>query len=130
MSRPSVRRPDCRSRAPGGTSSPARPTVREGTKVGPVRAHREDVGGRTGANREGDQQTGGTEVGRGSGHMKTIWQRPLRPIRREQRWLTDILTRLGATGDAAYVEPTTGDDFVEKLAFWLENPEREGMPTI
>lgn len=48
----------------------------------------------------------------------------------KQRWLTDMLTRLGAIGDPAYVEPTTGDvwDFVETVARWLEDPARAGMP--
>jgi hypothetical protein len=45
-------------------------------------------------------------------------------------WVTDILTRLGTPGDAAYVAAGTGDvwAFVQSIAAWLEDPARKGMP--
>lgn len=48
----------------------------------------------------------------------------------KQRWLTDMLTRLGAPDDANYIAPGIGDvwDFVEQIARWLEDPARAGMP--
>jgi hypothetical protein len=48
----------------------------------------------------------------------------------KQRWLTDMLTRLGAPDDANYVTPGVGDvwTFVERIANWLEDPGRAGMP--
>jgi hypothetical protein len=48
----------------------------------------------------------------------------------KQRWLTDMLTRLGAPDDGNYVPPGTGDvwAFVEQIARWLEDPARPGMP--
>ena len=48
----------------------------------------------------------------------------------KQRWLTDMLTRLGAPDDANYIAPGVGDvwDFVEQIARWLEDPARAGMP--
>jgi AAA domain, putative AbiEii toxin, Type IV TA system len=48
----------------------------------------------------------------------------------KQRWLTDMLTCLGAPDDANYIAPGIGDvwDFVEQIAHWLEDPARAGMP--
>lgn len=48
----------------------------------------------------------------------------------KQTWVTDMLQRLGAPGDAAYVTPGPNDvwGFVERVAAWLEDPNRSGMP--
>jgi AAA domain, putative AbiEii toxin, Type IV TA system len=48
----------------------------------------------------------------------------------KQRWVTDMLSRLGASGDAAFVRPGPGDvwAFLEGVARWLEDPAREGLP--
>jgi hypothetical protein len=48
----------------------------------------------------------------------------------KKTWVTDMLGRLGAPGDPAYVEPGDGDvwGFVESIAEWLEDPSRSGMP--
>lgn len=47
----------------------------------------------------------------------------------KQRWVTDILTRLGASGDPAYIQPGQGDvwAFLERVAGWLEDPNRQGL---
>lgn len=49
----------------------------------------------------------------------------------KQTWVTDMLTRLGVAGGPAYVEPGLGDvwDFVEKIADWIEDPLRLGVPS-
>lgn len=48
----------------------------------------------------------------------------------KQTWVTDVLQRLGAPEDPAYVTPGPGDvwGFVERIASWLEDPGRQGMP--
>jgi hypothetical protein len=48
----------------------------------------------------------------------------------KQTWVTDVLQRLGAPEDPAYVTPGHGDvwDFAERIARWLEDPGRRGMP--
>jgi len=48
----------------------------------------------------------------------------------KQRWVTDMLRRLGASGDPAFVPPGEGDvwGFLERIASWLEDPNREGLP--
>lgn len=49
----------------------------------------------------------------------------------KQTWVTDMLARLGVAGGPAYVEPGAGDvwGFVEKIATWIENPMRLGIPS-
>lgn len=48
----------------------------------------------------------------------------------KQTWVTDVLQRLGTPEDPAYVTPGTGDAwaFIERVASWLEDPGRVGMP--
>jgi len=48
----------------------------------------------------------------------------------KQTWVTDVLGRLGAPSDPAYVTPGQGDvwNFMEQIAGWLEDPSRQGMP--
>jgi hypothetical protein len=48
----------------------------------------------------------------------------------KQTWVTDMLHRLGAPNDPAYVTPGPGDvwDFIEQIAEWLDDPARSGMP--
>jgi hypothetical protein len=46
-------------------------------------------------------------------------------------WLNQIFTKMGADPkDTAYVKPHTGDvwDFLNKVAIWINNPARKGMP--
>jgi energy-coupling factor transporter ATP-binding protein EcfA2 len=49
----------------------------------------------------------------------------------KQTWVTDVLQRLGTPEDPAYVTPGIGDvwSFVERIANWLEDPARKGMPS-
>jgi len=48
----------------------------------------------------------------------------------KQRWVTEILRRLGARGTATYVSPGEGDvwSFLEGLARWTLDPQRAGIP--
>jgi len=50
----------------------------------------------------------------------------------KQTWVTDMLERLGAPDDPAYVHPGPGDvwEYIERVATWLENPQRRGMPVV
>jgi hypothetical protein len=51
-------------------------------------------------------------------------------LTKKQTWVTDMLSRLGAAGGAAYIQPGAGDvwDFVERVATWIHNPLRAGLP--
>jgi hypothetical protein len=57
------------------------------------------------------------------------WLRSL-GVTNKKNWLTDMLTRLGAPGDPAYVRTGDGDvwDFVRQIARWASAPDRGGMP--
>jgi hypothetical protein len=48
----------------------------------------------------------------------------------KQTWVTDMLQLLGSPGDATYVAPGPGDvwNFVERVAHWIGDPERGGLP--
>jgi hypothetical protein len=47
----------------------------------------------------------------------------------KQSWVTDMLSRLGNAGGAAYVRPGAGDvwNFVERIAAWVHDPLRKGL---
>lgn len=47
------------------------------------------------------------------------------------RWLTQAFTKMGNDPDAPnYLKPSEGDvwDFVRRMAVWITNPERKGLP--
>jgi sugar phosphate isomerase/epimerase len=58
------------------------------------------------------------------------WLEPL-AVTNKQRWVTEMLVRLGTKGTATYVPPGTGDvwEFVESIAAWTNDPARFGLPT-
>jgi hypothetical protein len=57
------------------------------------------------------------------------WLRPL-GVTNKQRWVTEMLVRLGTLGSATYVPPGDGDvwQFVEQIASWTHDPNRMGLP--
>jgi hypothetical protein len=55
---------------------------------------------------------------------------PALGVTNKQRWVTDMLVRLGAKGTGTYVPPGEGDvwAFVEGVAAWTNDPQRRGLP--
>jgi hypothetical protein len=58
------------------------------------------------------------------------WLKPL-GVTNKQRWVTEMLSRLGTKGSETYVPPGNGDvwEFVESIAAWTNDPARLGLPT-
>jgi hypothetical protein len=48
----------------------------------------------------------------------------------KQTWVTDMFDRMGSASSGTYVAPGQGDvwEFIERVASWLEDPNRKGMP--
>lgn len=48
----------------------------------------------------------------------------------KQTWVTDMFDRLGSASSGTYVAPGAGDvwEFIERVAAWLEDPNRKGLP--
>jgi hypothetical protein len=57
------------------------------------------------------------------------WLRPL-GVTNKQRWVTEMLVRLGSYGTETYVAPGAGDvwTFCEQIARWTGDPNRQGIP--
>jgi len=59
------------------------------------------------------------------------WLRELHAAGHGPRWLTQAFTKMGNDPDAPdYLKPAEGDvwDFVRRVAVWIMNPERKGLP--